>query len=167
MSDGSSSIGTEVEEESDDTNEGNDSILARDGTLWEKNKPKSTRRLARNILNERPGRTNYSANFTTKAEAFKLFFSDEIIEIVIRETNNRARSLLGDNWNPVNKMELHAFIGLLLIAGCFKANHEPILELWSTKNPAFQRPIFRATMVRNRMKSLLRFLSFDDLANRP
>lgn len=64
-------------------------------------------------------------------------------------------------------MELYAFIGLLLIAECFKANHEPILELWSNKNPAFQRPIFRATMSRNRMKYLLRFLRFDGLATRP
>nr|CAI5830960.1 unnamed protein product [Callosobruchus analis] len=59
---------------------------------------------------------------------------------------------------------MYTFIGLLLIAGCFKANQEPILELRSTKGPA---PIFRATMSRNRTKSLLRFLRFDDLATRP
>lgn len=158
---------TDTGEESDDDKNQGENILGKDGTLWNKQKPKSCRRLARNILTKMPGRTNYSSNFTTKAEAFKLFFSNEIMDIVIRETNNRAQSILGDNWNPLNKEELYAFIGLLLIAGCFKANHEPILELWSTKNPAFQRPIFRATMSRNRAKSLLRFLRFDDLATRP
>lgn len=158
---------TDTGEESDADIDQGENILAKDGTVWSKNKPKISKRLARNILAKKPGRTNYSLNFTTKAEVFKLLFSDDIIEIVIRETNNRAQSVLGENWNPVTKEELFAFIGLLLIAGCFKANHEPILELWSTKNPAFQRPIFRATMSRNRMKSLLRFLRFDDLATRP
>lgn len=62
------------EENEDDSNQGGN-ILAKDGTLWNRQKPKSSKRLARNILNKRPGRTEYSSKFTTKAEAFKLFFA--------------------------------------------------------------------------------------------
>lgn len=150
----------------DDGNTG-DTLQARDGTIWSKIKPRLSRRPSRNILCEKPGRTAYGENFTTAAEAFHLFMSDEIVDVVIQETNRRAYTILGDDWKPVDKVEINAFFGLLILAGSFKANHEPILELWSTKYPSFQRPIFCATMSRNRMKSLLRFIRFDDLATRP
>ncbi|GLV43796.1 hypothetical protein CBL_11624 [Carabus blaptoides fortunei] len=39
-------------------------------------------------------------------------------------------------------------------------------NLWSTCNPSSGRPIYQATMSRNRFTEILRFLRFDDIATR-
>ena len=49
----------------------------------------------------------------------------------------------------------------MLLTGVFRANREPIGELFSD-DLNFGRPIFRAAMPRERMKNILRFLRFDN-----
>lgn len=56
--------------------------------------------------------------------------------------------------------------GKAIIAGSLKACQKPILELWSTKHFALQQSIFCATMIRTRIKDLLRFITFDNLETR-
>lgn len=140
--------------------------VTKDGTQWSRKKPAPTRRLARNILITKPGITSFSSNITTLTDAFDLFISQEILDILIEETNRRAISVKGAEWKKVHLVEMKAFIGLLILAGSLKACQEPILELWSTKNLALQRSIFCATMSRTRMKDLLRFIRFDNLETR-
>ena len=59
----------------------------------------------------------------------------------------------------------YSFIGLLILSGVFRSSREPISELYSD-DPNRGRPIFPATMPRDRFKALLRFLRFDDLETR-
>ena len=63
--------------------------------------------------------------------------------------------------NPITLPEIKGFISLLILTGVFRANREPIDELYSD-DLNFGRPIFRAAMARERFKNILRFLRFDD-----
>ena len=56
--------------------------------------------------------------------------------------------------------ELKAFISLMLMTGVFRGNRESIGELFSD-DLNFGRPIFRASMPREQMKNISRFLRFD------
>lgn len=60
---------------------------------------------------------------------------------------------------------MYAAFGILIIAGALKANKEPIHFLW-TKKSLFSRPIFPASMARDRFVNILRFIRFDDLSTR-
>ena len=61
--------------------------------------------------------------------------------------------------------EMRAFIGLMILVGVFRASRDPLESLFS-EDLNFGKPIFRATMPRERMKTILRFLRFDDPATR-
>ena len=58
-----------------------------------------------------------------------------------------------------NLAEEEAFIGLMVLAGAFKAQHRPTCELWSTMEG---QPVFRATMSEQRFKQIKGSLRFDD-----
>ena len=62
-------------------------------------------------------------------------------------------------------LELDAFFGLIILIGVLRVNKEPINDLYS-ENPNKSRPVFKATMPRERFKCILRFLRFDDCSTR-
>ena len=66
---------------------------------------------------------------------------------------------------PFTIEELMALIGLLLLTGVFHASRESLSDLYSDDINK-SKPIFKATMGRDRLKSLLRFLRFDDASTR-
>ena len=66
-------------------------------------------------------------------------------------------------WKDTHSEEMWAFIGLLILAGVHRAKNETLDELWSMING---RTIFRATMTKNRFRSLLQFCRFDNKATR-
>ena len=65
--------------------------------------------------------------------------------------------------NIVDRIETEAFIGLLLLAGAYKAQYRPVSELWSLKEG---QPVFRATMSEQRFKSIKGAMWFDDPSRR-
>jgi predicted nucleic acid-binding OB-fold protein len=65
----------------------------------------------------------------------------------------------------VDATELRAFVGLLLLGGVLCSNREPVKEMWTT-DPAIARPIFAATMTRDRFLELHRHVTFDDVSTR-
>ena len=58
---------------------------------------------------------------------------------------------------------MKGFIGLCILAGVYKSNHEPVVSFWSEKEG---RPIFSATMSRTRFTTILKYLRFDNRATR-
>ena len=109
----------------------------------------------------------------TVKDAFQLLFTEEMTLIIVTETNRRARKA-AEAWNEQNpdrkwqwkdtdSEEILAFIGLLILAGVQRSQNENLNELWSMSSG---RPIFRATMSKNRMNSLLKFCRFDDASTR-
>lgn len=103
-----------------------------------------------------------------------MFIDDEIVQIIVECTNQKAQEYYECNgkdpknqrqWQPVDSVEMYAAFGILIIAGALKANREPIHYLW-TKKSLFSRPVFPASMARDRFVSILRFIRFDDLTTR-
>lgn len=147
-----------------------------DNRTWYTVAPKTGRSKSSNILREAKGPTDKSKNATSIAECFKLFFSDDLLAIVIKCTNKKANDFIRsyneshedkiEPWIDVDTTEMLAFLGILILAGRFRESRESVRNLWSTTNDAFTRPIYQATMSRNRFSDILRHLRFDDLSTR-
>lgn len=106
---------------------------------------------------------------------FNLFLGDDIIDHIVSETNKFAQQMKRDNpnaarhsfvnlWQPVNKVEMRQFLGLMFLMGII---HKPrIRDYWST-DPMLCTPIFSAIMARDRFQMILKFLHFHDNDNQP
>lgn len=149
---------------------------AKDGTQWYKMPINNqVRRSQANKIVHVPGLTPTSAEIGTIKELFMLFFSDDIFNIILAETNRKAKFYF-DNYNethpestkkyvPTNRREIEAYIGLLITLGALQASTEPI-EMLFTSDPAYCRPIITATLSRNRFHFLTKFLRFDNFETR-
>lgn len=125
--------------------------------------PIPSARRSRNILRERP-RTK--ATPTCEKESFSLFHTEEILSIVIRETNRKVQHLNHNNNTKIrlfNRDEISAGIAVLLRAGVDRDNMTDIEHLW---NPLDSRPFYRATIGVVRFKQFLRCLRFDNILTR-
>ena len=78
----------------------------------------------------------------TLSAVFDLFITPEILNIIMKETNNEANRVYAE-WNTAHQnnqkcwisvivTELKALIGLLLIARVNRTHMEPLKELWSS-----------------------------------
>lgn len=120
------------------------------GVVWSIHPTVEYSRLpATNIIKVKPG-------FTTKVKtvlgAFKLFFTNEIVDEIVFYTNRYAERCFTEKeksksdlhrWKRIDRVELEAFIGLLIHAGLNRNNHELLSVLWDiSRSP----PIYRATM---------------------
>ncbi len=104
----------------------------------------------------------------SEKEAFLMMMGDAI-DYIVHYTNlqghrtvalwNRDHPQQLKQWIPVDTVEMEAFIGLMILAGAYKAQYRPISELWSLREG---QPVFRATMTANRFKSIKGALRFDD-----
>lgn len=122
------------------------------------------RQPARNIMRVRPGPTRHAArNIDSIESSFNLFMTTTVINIVIKWTNKEGRLVHGNDWKDVDATELKCFVGLLLLAGVFKAHNEAIMSLWNLEDG---RPIFNKSMPRNRFSQICQCLRFDDAASR-
>ena len=66
---------------------------------------------------------------------------------------------------PITFTEYQAFIGLMMLAGVFRVHREPISKLYCV-DPNLSRPIFKATLPRERFKVINTFLGIDDFRTR-
>lgn len=161
--DSSSSSSSESGSESEE--DVHEYITSRDGTKWTKKSPNNRgRRLQRNTLRVAPGLTNYSKNIITPLNAFQLLFDDEILDIIIKYSEQKAEQLNHPEWK-LSKELLKAFIGMLISFGATRGRKESIACVWS-QDAAFSRPIFKATMSRDVFKNIMRFIRTDDLDTR-
>lgn len=96
---------------------------------------------------------------------FLLFMNDEVVEIIISETNKYAseQTRLNKNiiWSPITKEIFFNFIAVLLLAARNRKNK--LVENWSTDELLYT-PIFEKVMSRNRFQTILRMLHFTDNA---
>ncbi|XP_031332326.1 piggyBac transposable element-derived protein 4-like [Photinus pyralis] len=160
-------------DQSDSCGDSDPFYIAKDGTHWSKLPVnKISRRSRANILTVAPGSNSKTSSIK---DAFFLFFTPDILEILVRETNRKARQYF-DEWNAANPTrtkkyaatndtEIEAYIGLLITMGALQASREPI-EMLFTSDLAYCRPIFPATLSRNRYNFLTKFLRFDNFETR-
>ena len=96
------------------------------------------RRGPQDIIRNPPGVT-VGRNLTTLKDAFELFITPDILDIIMRETNREANRVCTEwnaqhqnsnkQWVPLSLPELKAFIGLLITAGVNRAHMEPLTQL--------------------------------------
>lgn len=150
-------------------------LVGRNGHVWTTTAPNTGRAVKGNLLRQNDGLTGAVGPLTNIASCFKLFMTEDMLLLVVRETNRHGRNSarvwndahVADGnlqvWDETDIVEMRAFIGLLLYAGVHMSGGESMLELWSAKEG---RPLFRATMSLNRFKGLLRHCRFDNGATR-
>ncbi|KAJ8943353.1 hypothetical protein NQ314_009780 [Rhamnusium bicolor] len=106
-------------------------------------------------------------------DSWNLLFGEHILDIVVEHTNVRITEMAafyGDQvlscqfTNHIEKTELKAFIGLILLPGAFKSHNEDVSSLWATNLTG--RDIFHVTMTLKRFCFLCSALRFDDSSTR-
>lgn len=129
------------------------------------------RQAQHNIFRGEPFAIARGINPSTPCEAF-LMFTDFMIDEMVIYTNLQARRQVRDYnrinntqkvWKVTDRTEMESFVGLLILAGVFKAHYRSTEDLWSMRDG---QPVFRATMSQKRFKEIKRFLRFDDVARR-
>lgn len=105
-----------------------------------------------------PGVTRYAAaRVDSILSTFELFITVAMVENIVHCTNLRASRMVVevDRWQPVDRITIKAYIGLMLLAGVYRSHHESNRSLWSSKSG---RSIFPATMSRKRWEEVSRML---------
>lgn len=150
--------------------------LEKNGIRWTKECNTNHGRLrATNIIKKKSGAVT---SVNTIVDAFKLFLIDEILDAIVLHTNNYARRYYNQlnqkrnagiyklkliQWKELDRIELEAFLGLLIQAGTAHMSHRSIDELWDISKNC---PLYHATMTLKRFQNLLRFIRFDDRLKR-
>jgi len=112
-------------------------------------------------------------NISSAIEAWSLLFSDDLLNIILKYTNEEIeRRKIGSRriknrriklrYHALDMLELKAFIGLLYYAGLKKKNNTFLLKCFSIHG----LPLLQATMSTYRFKLLLYCLRFDDETTR-
>lgn len=105
---------------------------------------------------------------------YNLFFSDDIINLIVVETNRNAEQFLLSNrpskssqflkWIPTNFEEIKKFIGLLLWMGLVEL---PSIESYWSKKQMYSNNVAGNVMPKNRFELLLQFWHFADNEKAP
>ncbi|CAK1579698.1 unnamed protein product [Parnassius mnemosyne] len=141
---------------------------------WSSQPPVSrSRTLQHNIVQQPPGlkrnfRDVLNSN-TTSSDLWHLFFTDDMLEEIVKHTNEKIRRIRPNYQNQtcvqdLDVIELKAFIGMLYYTSIFKENHTHYTCWYSTDGTG--REIYRCIMSKNRFKTLLNCLRFDDTSTR-
>ncbi|XP_030006547.1 LOW QUALITY PROTEIN: piggyBac transposable element-derived protein 4-like [Sphaeramia orbicularis] len=95
---------------------------------------------------------------------FYLFLTPEIDKIILEETNREGLRKRGrDGWRHMDEIDLHAYVGPLILAGVYRSRGKATASLWDAESG---RAIFRATMSLKVFHLYSKLLRFDDRETR-
>ncbi|XP_056424470.1 protein lin-9 homolog isoform X2 [Hyla sarda] len=116
----------------------------------------------------------FSVTGLRKIDFFKMFFTDDFIELMVAHTNLYAQRFLVENptsiyaklykWTPVDAVEMVKFWGLLLNMGL---SRRPSIRAYWNVDLLYHTPMYWIAMSRIRFESILRFLHYNDNAQCP
>ena len=121
----------------------------------------------------RARRKNIARNANTPHDAFSLFISENMLNIILYHTNQKIQEFLMNydgSRQQLNLMheatldEIRAVIGLVIYGGVFESSHENLEFLYKMDDTG--RLIFPAVMGKNRFRFLLSMIRFDDKATK-
>lgn len=136
---------------------------SKNGKIWSPTNTETLRYVA-TATGHIPGPTHYAvARISDPLSSFRLFLTDEIMNHIVAMTNLHGRRTISA-WRDLDKDEMLAYVGLLILAGVYRSKHEPTSSLWSEKTG---RSIFRAAMSQKRFSHISSALRFDDKLSRP
>jgi len=116
------------------------------------------------------GTQNEAQNETHCAKVFKMFFDDQLVELIVRETNTyaaqkiEARSFIPfcsrkRDCKPVTKDELYVVLALFMLMGIIQ---KPTLRSYFSKNFIFTTPIFGSITSLDRFESICNFMHYNN-----
>ncbi|XP_054883216.1 piggyBac transposable element-derived protein 4-like [Poeciliopsis prolifica] len=136
---------------------------SKDGKIrWSSSSPHQSqgRLSSSNVIKMTPGPTRFAVTRINDIEsAFQLFISPPIEKIILEMTNLEGRRVFQEKWKPLDPTGLHAYIGILLLAGVYRSKGEATASLWNEENG---RPFFRATMSLETFHMISRVIRFDN-----
>ncbi|PFX22429.1 PiggyBac transposable element-derived protein 1 [Stylophora pistillata] len=104
-----------------------------------------------------------SQNLRSCLDFFFLFFTEEVWQLLVEQTNLYAEQKRGPKersvWYPVTADEMKAWVSLYLNMGLVTKPN--LSSYWST-DPALSSPIFPSIMSRDRFVQILQYLHFAD-----
>jgi uncharacterized membrane protein len=124
----------------------------------------------REIFCDNCGPQNEAQNESHCAKVFKMFFDEELVELIVRETNIYAaqkiqarsfiplRSRMRD-WKPVTKDEIYVVLALFMLMGIIQ---KPTLRSYFSKNSILATPIFGSIISMDRFESICNFMHFNN-----
>jgi len=105
----------------------------------------------------------------TALDYLKLYVTDEIIDLVVKQTNTYADQYIAShpikphssvqNWVKTDREEIFTFLGLCILMGIA---YKPRIPMYWSTDAIFHSDIFSTVMSRDRFLLLLRFLHFAD-----
>lgn len=166
--------GSETEQEGhdeDDSAEMNNCYLGKDKvTKWNKiPRQRRVRKGSHNIIIHLPGVIGEAKSAKTPIECWNSLFTDDILNDIAKYTNQYIDTIKESfsrerDVKHTDLVELRAFIGLLYLAGAFKANRLTLEELWGKDDDGIAK--FNLVMNIKRFKFLIRCHRFDDRETR-
>lgn len=138
--------------------------------LWDVDAPPQGRVRQRNLILMRMGHVSHAAkNAKSPLDIWKLFFTDEMINEITECTNvwldkNKSNFSRQRDCQNTTPQEIKCIIGLLYMAGTYKAARLNLEDLWGMDGGGIE--FFRLAMSLKRFKLLLRGLRFDDIRTR-
>jgi len=140
--------------------------------MWNKLPPAHHQTPLHNIVCQRSGAHRLTETMSVY-DTFKCILSNEMIDIVLRHTNKKARKVYEAyninhppekqrKWIDITEREFDAFLGLFITSGVNHSNVENIMHMW--KKTSY--PLYRVSMGINRFWNILRFIRFDDANTR-
>lgn len=141
------------------------SFISRNNFEWRSTPPLQGRTKIHNLYRFTAGPKVRNEMLSPK-NAWDKFVTAEMVEEIIICTNREANRILeakGKVWPKIEKDEMNAFFGLLLLAGVEKNWDTPVRELFLDKS---SNPLYKATMAVNRFENIRRFIRFDDRRTR-
>ncbi|XP_022160088.1 piggyBac transposable element-derived protein 4-like [Myzus persicae] len=111
---------------------------------------------------------------STAWDIFNLFLTNEIIDLIVEETNKNAQQFLSKNrltkssrfskWIPTDQQVIKKFFGLMI---WMELVQMPTLEDYWSISIRYKNNVAQNTMSRNRFELILRFLHFSDNGKAP
>ncbi|CAG5046982.1 unnamed protein product [Parnassius apollo] len=95
---------------------------------------------------------------------FGLFFSEEILSVIVEQTNLYAAQNKQKNWVDVSVVEIQEFLGILVLMGVHPL---PNLDLYWATDPLFCVREIADVMTSKRFKMILRNLHLNDNTKMP
>lgn len=96
-------------------------------------------------------------------KVFDLFFSPDLIEKIVKESNAYAKTAMGDEkyekWSKITVDELKAFLGFSVLMGI---NHLPSLNDYWSRDPHLRYAPVADRITRDRFRDISRYLHFVD-----
>ena len=112
---------------------------------------------------EKPGINISTRNLKSCLDYFKLFFTQEVWQLLVSQTNlyaeQKRRPAESSVWYPVTESEMKAWISLYLNMGLVT---KPNLNCYWSTDPVLSSPFFPSLMSRNRFFQILQYLHFAD-----